>query len=385
IIAGIIGFGCNIGINKIAKLSREVNANKLTNAIKTKFLLEHIQNANNKVLSLMGEFEISRLFKRHKNKTHTASDGQKFLSTVDSVYANKSFKYFGMNDGLVINSFIDDSFRLFYSTVISPAEREAAYTIDGLLHNEVVQSDIHSTDTHGYNEIIFAVTHLLGISFAPRIADFKSQYLYSFDYVSNVKRLGYIVVPRSKINTKIVEDNWDGILRLVATLKTKEVTASQLFRRLSSYSREHPLYRALKEFGKIIKTLFLLKYIDDVDLRKQIQKMLNKIEGSNKLANAVFHGKNKEFKYAGKNEQLVADACKRLIENSIICWNYAYLTNLISNAESKEQKELLLRTIKNKSVVAWEHINLGGIFDFSNESLSNEYNFVREHLLNVEI
>ncbi|HPA57618.1 MAG TPA: Tn3 family transposase [bacterium] len=68
---------------------------------------------------------------------------------------------------------IQNANRLFYLTVISPAEREAAYTIDGLLHNEVVQSDIHSTDTHGYNEIIFAVTHLLGISFAPRIADFK--------------------------------------------------------------------------------------------------------------------------------------------------------------------------------------------------------------------
>lgn len=385
IIAGIIGYGCNIGINKIAKLSKDINANKLMNAIKMRFILDNIQNANNKVLKLMGEFEISRLFKKHKNKTHTASDGQKFISRVDSVYANKSFKYFGMNDGLVVNSFIDDTYRLFYSTVINPAEREAAYTIDGLLHNEVVQSDIHSTDTHGYNEIIFAVTHLLGISFAPRIADFKKQYLYSFDYVSNVKRLGYKVVPRRKINTKLIRDNWDGILRLIATIKTKEVNASQLFRRLSSYSREHPLYRALKEFGKIIKTLFLLRYIDDVDLRKQIQKMLNKIEGSNKLANAVFHGKNKEFKYAGKNEQLVADACKRLIENSIICWNYAYLTNLISKADSKEQKELLLKTIKNKSVVAWEHINLGGTYDFSNDALSNEYNFIIERLLNVTI
>ncbi len=385
IIAGIIGYGCNIGINKISKLSRDINANKLTNAIKTRFVLENIQNANNKILSLMGEFEISSLFKKRKNKTHTASDGQKFLSTVDSVYANKSFKYFGMNDGLVVNSFIDDANRLFYSTVISPAEREAPYTIDGLLHNEVVQSDIHSTDTHGYNEIIFAVTHLLGISFAPRIADFKSQHLYSFDYVANVKKLGYNVVPKRKINTKLIKDNWDGILRLIATLKTKEVTASQLFRRLSSYSREHPLYRALKEFGKIIKTLFLLKYIDDIDLRKQIQKMLNKIEGSNKLANAVFHGKDKEFKYAGKNEQLVADACKRLIENSIICWNYAYLTKLIADAESEDLKKLLIKTIKNKSVVSWEHINLGGTYDFSNDALSNEYNFIIDQLLNVTI
>ncbi len=74
--------------------------------------------------------------------------------------------------------------------------------------------------------------------------------------------------------------------------------------------------------------------------------MLNKIEGSNKLAKAGFHGKNKEFKYACKNEQLVADACKGLIENSIICWNSAYLTKLIADTESKEQKEQLLKPLK---------------------------------------
>lgn len=385
IFAGIIGYGCNIGIHKLANLSRNISAHKLMNTIKTRFTLENIQAANNKVLELIGDFELSNLFKKDIKKTHTASDGQKYLSTVDSVYANKSFKYFGMNDGLVVNSYIDDSYRLFYSTVISPAEREAAYTIDGLLHNEVVQSDIHSTDTHGYNEIIFGVTHLLGISFAPRISDFKKQYLYSFDYVASVKGLGYMVVPNRKINTKLIHDNWDDILRLIATMKAREVTASQLFKRLSSYSREHPLYRALKEFGKIIKTIFLLQYIDDVELRKQIQKMLNKIEGSNKLAKAVFHGRDKEFKYAGKNEQLIADACKRLIENSIICWNYAYLTQLVSETDSAENKQLLIETIKSKSVVAWEHVNMKGIYDFSEASISKDYEFSKDALLNAEI
>jgi TnpA family transposase len=52
---------------------------------------------------------------------------------------------------------------------ISSAEREATYVIDGLMHNNVVKSDIHSTDTHGYSEVIFAVMHLLGFEFAPRI------------------------------------------------------------------------------------------------------------------------------------------------------------------------------------------------------------------------
>jgi len=58
---------------------------------------------------------------------------------------------------------------LFHSTVISAAERESAYVIDGLMHNDVVKSDVHSTDTHGYSEMIFGTMHLFWFSYAPRI------------------------------------------------------------------------------------------------------------------------------------------------------------------------------------------------------------------------
>ena len=58
---------------------------------------------------------------------------------------------------------------LWHSLVFSAAECESAYVIDGLMRNDVVKSDIHSTDSHGYSEAIFAVIHLLGVSYAPRI------------------------------------------------------------------------------------------------------------------------------------------------------------------------------------------------------------------------
>jgi TnpA family transposase len=82
----------------------------------------------------------------------------------------------------------------------------------------------------------------------------------------------------------------------------------------------------MKEFGKIIKSLFLLKYIDDVELRQAIQGQLSKQENSNQFGKAVFHGNNQKFRQSSKEEQLIAEGCKRLIENAIIYWNYAYLS-----------------------------------------------------------
>jgi len=355
--AGAIGYGCNLGIRRTAKISKNINQNELENTINWYFSYDNTLRANDKILSFLDRLQLLRLFKLNQDITHTSSDGQKFSIGVESLNANSSFKYFGKGKGVSVYSFIDESHRLSFSTVINPAEREAAYVIDGLMHNDVVQSDIHSTDTHGYSEMIFAVTHLLGISFAPRIRKFKNQQLYSFESPAALKAFGYKVLPKKKINTKIIQEQWDNILRFIATIKLKETTASQLFKRLSSYSRQHPLYRALKQFGRIIKTIFLLKYIDDVELRQMIEKQLNKLESSNKFGKAVFYGRNQEFQYSTKEEQLIADGCKRLIENAIICWNYMYLSQRVHDTTSERERNNLIQTIKNGSVVAWQHIN----------------------------
>ena len=60
--------------------------------------------------------------------------------------ANYSFKYFGKGQGVSAYSFIDERQLLWHSLVFSAAERESAYVIDGLMRNDVVKSDLHSTD-----------------------------------------------------------------------------------------------------------------------------------------------------------------------------------------------------------------------------------------------
>lgn len=383
--AGIMGLGCNIGTTQIAQIGRYINENELENTINWYFSVDNLLAANDAILALIDKLAVPKLFKKDQIKTHTSSDGQKFAIGVDSLNANHSYKYFGTGKGVSVYSFIDDTHSLFYSTVISSSEREAAYVIDGLLHNDVVKSDIHSTDTHGYSEIIFAITYLLGFSFAPRIKNLANQRLYSFDKRKTYEEKGYNILPDATINTEIIAEQWDQILRLIATLKLKETTASQLLKRLSSYSRQHPLYRALKAFGQVIKSIYILKYIDDVELRQSIEKQLNKLESSNKFAKAVFYGNNQEFTQKTKEEQLIAEGCKRLIENTIILWNYLYLSEKLANIQSVEEQKKLIAHIKQGSIITWQHINLHGEFDFSDENMSKTFPFSLAKILDLQV
>jgi TnpA family transposase len=163
---------------------------------------------------------------------------------------------------------------------------------------------------------------------------------------------------------------WEDILRFMATIILKETQASQLFQRLNSYSHQHPLYRPLKEFGQIIETIFILRYIDEEKIRQAVEKELNKLEHSQKFAKAVFHGGNQEFSQETREEQLVAESCKRLIENAIILWNYLYLSERLANTPEGEQRQELLTLIQHSSMATWHHINLLGEYDYSDERVN---------------
>jgi TnpA family transposase len=370
-LAGVVGYGCFIGLGKIARISKWINATELETTVNGYFTLENLHAANDLLLKFMDQLELPELYRRHAGRLHTSSDGQKYGVAVESLNATYSFKYLGKDAGVSAYTFIDERHFLWHHDVISAAEREAAYVIDGLMHNDVIKSDIHSTDTHGYSEMIFGALHLLGFSFAPRIKALKRQQLYGFRRRREYEQQGYELLPDGYIKTPLIEPHWDEILRFIATIKLKETTASQLFRRLNSYAKHHPLYQALKEFGKILKSDFLLRFIDDVELRQAIEKQLNKGENANQFSKAISFGNHHAFLYGEKVEQELAEGCRRLIKNAIICWNYLYLSQKIGQEKDAERRQALLAAVQQGSVASWHHVNLHGEYDFSDEKMQD--------------
>jgi TnpA family transposase len=369
IYAGVIGIGCAIGLRRMMRISRGITEAELEHTVNWHFTLDGLNAANDRVVHLMDRLDLPNLLRRLPEHLHTSSDGQKFEVRVDSLNANYSFKYFGKEQGVAAYTFRDERDLLWYSTVFSAAERESAYVIDGLMHNEVVKSDIHSTDAFGFSELVFAVSHLLGFSYAPRFKNLPRQRLYIFRDRKGVDRSAWKIKPAGYADDEMVIQQWDEILRMIATIKLKEVTASDLFRRLNSYSKQHALYRALKAFGQIPKSLFILQVIDDPVLRQAIEKQMDRIEHVHRFTRAVSVGNPREFLQAEKEDQEMAEACKRLIKNCIICWNYLYLSQKLEEITDTESREALLDAVAHGSTVAWRHLNLLGEYDFSAEKL----------------
>ena len=124
---------------------------------------------------------------------------------------------------------------------------------------------------------------------------------------------------------------------------------------------------ATEPFGRIIKSLFILRYIDDVALRQSVEKQLNRIELSNKFSKAILFGNNQEIQYSGKEEQEMVVGCQRLIQNAIVLWNDLFLSQKLASIEDEEKKEALLKIIRNGSTLIWYYVNLHGEYDFTED------------------
>ena len=98
-LAGIIGTGCELGVGKMAFISKNIGEIDLENTVNWYFSPENLQNANAKIVNFLNNLELPNLLRRSLDRLHTASDGQKFTVSVPSLNANHSFKYFGHDKG----------------------------------------------------------------------------------------------------------------------------------------------------------------------------------------------------------------------------------------------------------------------------------------------
>lgn len=369
-IAGIIALGEHLSINKLSKLTKQIERSTLETVTKSFFTLENLQRANTAIVRFVNQLPLSNLFIGDFGM-QTSSDGQKWSVANESLNSNRSFKY-GGGDPVLASYTMTDARGMFpNSMVISGAEREAHYMIDLVLKNEAVKSEMHSTDSHGYTEAVFGLTDLLKISFAPRIKQPGKRHLHSFRTPLYYKNRGYPIFPQVKVDSKLIIEYWEEILRVAVSIKLGEVTASQIFKRMNSYSAKHnPLYNAIKAYGGISKTLFLLRYADDIDMRHAIQKQLNKGESANRLDKALAIGRQ-EYTQVLKEDQEIAETCKRLLKNVVVCWNMMYLSNKIASAGSAGERSALIKKIKSSSMIAWEHFIFHGEFDFSDPKLKD--------------
>ena len=221
----------------------------------------------------------------------SSSDGQRFPVSRDTRKARALPRYFGYGKGVTTYTWTSDQFSQYGSKAIASTVRDATYVLDAILDNET-DLDIleHTTDTAGYTELIFALFGLLGLTFSPRIKDLADQQLYrppDFDMSSTPRLQPFL---NNTLDLDLIRYYWEDMLRVVMSMRMGYCSASLFVQKLQAYPRKHPLMRALQEYGRLEKTLFILRWYADMATRKRVSKQLNKGENLHRLRSRLFYG-----------------------------------------------------------------------------------------------
>jgi hypothetical protein len=228
-----------------------------------------------------------------------------------------------------------------------------------------IQPDILSTDTHGVNHVNFALLDLFGYKFAPRYANFGSVIEDMFT-VNTTDDDRPVLSLKNPIRTSVIEQEWETIQRIVISLQQKTTTQASLIRKLSGYSKHHPLLHALTEYNRMVKAIYILDYIDDASLRGYVQRALNRGEAYHQLRRAVASVNGNRFRGSSDQEIDIWNECARLLTNTVIYFNSLILSNLLAHY-SEMGDEVNLELIKKVSPVAWLNVNLNGTYSFTFE------------------
>lgn len=246
------------------------------------------------------------------------------------------------------------------STLIPPSAGEAAHVLGGLLdHRCDLAIETQHMDTGGVSDHLFAMSDMLGYRIAPRIRNLKDRRLYSIAAPASYPTLAPII--DSRVNMKLLESAWSDTLRFAASVKAGAIPAALAMKRLAAWPRQNSIAGGMREYGRIVRTLFILDWIDSPDLRRQTTEELNKGEGRNNLARAIFHNRLGELRERSATAQANRASGLNLIVSAIILWNTVYLERAI-DAAHRRGDPVPDHLVRHIAPLGWEHINLSGDF-----------------------
>lgn len=351
----LLAEGLNLGLSKMAGATNTHDYFQLSRLSRWHVEGEAMSRALAKVIEAQSALPMARFWGAGQT---ASSDGQFFPTTRQGEAMNLINAKYGQEPGLKAYTHVSDQFGPFATQTIPATVNEAPYILDGLLMTGAGQNIREQyADTGGFTDHVFAVTALLGFQFIPRIRDLPSKRLYPFDPAACPKELKGLI--GGKIKEPLITANWPDILRSAATMVAGVMPPSQLLRKFASYPRQHELALALREIGRVERTLFIIDWLLDADMQRRAQIGLNKGEAHHALKNALRIGRQGEIRDRSAEGQHFRMAGLNLLAAIIIYWNTKHLGQAVTSRH-RAGLDCSPDLLAHISPLGWAHILLTG-------------------------
>ena len=269
---------------------------------------------------------------------------------------------------------VSDTYIALFSNFISCGVHESVYLLDGIVEND---SDIKPNKVHGdswaQSEVLFGLASLLSILIMPRIKHFKHLYYYkasSNDHYEHIDEL----FTEKPIDWELIETHYHDMLRVAISIQKGKVKASTVLRKLCSKSRKNKLYFAFRELGRVERSIFLLNYINDPEMRRMIQAATCKSEEFNQFIDWIRFGDGGVIGDNLRFNQRKIIKFNHLVANMLIFHTVAHQTKAINKLRS-QGVDIPIEILTGIAPYWTEHINRFGAFHLNMDKIATNIEY----------
>jgi TnpA family transposase len=355
IIATILAYATNTGLQTMARMTK-MKYHRLR-SIADSFDEMNLRHALSLIVQAMIKNDITKYWGTGKS---SSSDGQRFpyiRKVLHSVFSNRLREFGGE-----FYTFVSDTYAPYYSQPIECTEKDAHFLSNGVNSQcaELLELEEHYTDSHGYTEINFAYFAKRGIGYKPRIKDIQHQKLYTLN--KNIdNRVLNEVLKGNYIDLDNIRDHWHDIGHYFASLEFGDLAPNIGMKRIVNLTEKNKFYKAAKDLGSLFKTIHLLEYHSNPELRKRIKKGLNKGEQIHALGRKLAYGKDGKHDMPTLEEQQNTCSALTLVEAIIIYWQTKELQRIVYE---RFGGQVNLDMIAKISPIEWQNILIYGEYKF---------------------
>lgn len=320
----IFSYGCNMGPAQTARHARTLASERVIGRLNAQHITsDKLDAAMSDVINEYVRFPIPFLWGTGKS---SVADGTHYELRENNLLGERHIRYGGY--GGIAYHHISDTYVALFSRFIACGVWEAVYILDGLLQNKsVLQPDTVHADTHGQSAVVFGLSHLLGIKLMPRMRNWNKVAMYRSDSTISYKNIDTWFT--RIVDWQLIETYWQDLMQIILSIHTGKVLPSWLLQKLRTDNPKNKLYQAFRELGCVMRTLFLLKYVSDPIMRREIRAATTKIESYNEFSGWIYFGGDGIIKSRDPVEYEKRIKYKDLIANAIMLQNVVDMTDVL--------------------------------------------------------
>ena len=322
-------YGTGLGPTQVAKSVSGVSDRQIAFLNQRHVTTEKLEVTICEVINAYNRFWLPKLWGDAKR---AGADGTKWDLYENNLLSEYHIRYGGW--GGVAYYHVSDNYIALFSHFIPCGVWEAIYILDGLTKNKSdIQPDTLHGDTQAQSSPVFGLAFLLGIKLMPRIRNWKDMKSYKPSPETVYSQISDLFT-KENINWELISRHLPDMLQVALSIKAGRISPSTILRKLGTASRKNKLYYAFRELGRVVRTCFLLEYVDSEELRRIIHSATNRCESFNKFAQWVYFASDL-IQENVRDEQLKVIKYNHLIANLLIFHNCKSMTQALKELQDE--------------------------------------------------